>query len=106
MASLLVPPLSLLPESFTRVTWAFPVGERMRTSSAFQRCLTRPVRVPERFRGGCSFGAVATGCGADSPGGICDNWNATRWAGLSRPRGADPRASAAGDRDLEALQGR
>ncbi len=23
-----------------------------------QRCLTRPVRVPERFRGGCSFGVT------------------------------------------------
>ena len=68
MASFFVPPLSLVPESFTRSNWAFPVGEEVRSAPAFQRCLTRPVLAPERFRGGCSFGVVATGCGADSPG--------------------------------------
>jgi hypothetical protein len=45
---------------------AFPVGDhlvssrvgRLDTSWRFPACLTRAVRGPERFRGGCSFGAV------------------------------------------------
>ena len=45
---------------------AFPVGARVRRllSSA---CLTHSVRSPERFRGGCSFGAGDAGCVVDSP---------------------------------------
>ena len=60
------PPLSSMPESFTRFR-AFPFGEPGEPTT-FQRCLARPVRLPERFRGGCSFGVVITGGDADSPG--------------------------------------
>ncbi len=58
-SGLSVPPLSWAPESFTApCRAAFPFGEaRQRGGPAFQRCLTRAVRSPERFRGGCSFGA-------------------------------------------------
>ena len=61
------PPLSSAPESFTRRRPGLsPSASRARDPgrAAFQRCLARPVRWPERFRGGCSFGAarIRLGC--------------------------------------------
>ena len=59
-----LPPLSRKPESFDPdqslnrdSVWAYPFGGPHRSENAFQSCLVvRAVRVPERFRGGCSFG--------------------------------------------------
>jgi hypothetical protein len=35
---------------------AYPFGGRCLHSDAFQSVMTRAVLLPERFRGGCSFG--------------------------------------------------
>src|SRR4051794_19493337 len=44
------------PESFARRARAFPVGE-VSAPTCFPALPARTVRWPERFRGGCSFGA-------------------------------------------------
>ena len=55
---LCAPPLSFVPESFTRE--GFP--RRRGTSPFFPALPVRSVLGPERFRGGCSFGDHCTGC--------------------------------------------
>ena len=62
----LVPPLFVGPERFTRSAGLAP-SVRRADPPALQRCLALAVLGPERFRGGCSFGAPGRRCPESSP---------------------------------------
>jgi len=76
----LLPPLSWMPESFSacRVCGVqiSPSASRAEPTT-FQRCPTRSVRWPERFRGGCSFGAPTLAASVALPAGC--NWHDERY---------------------------
>ncbi|MCU1503326.1 MAG: hypothetical protein JWM12_2680 [Ilumatobacteraceae bacterium] len=75
----------MVPESFHHPfeafeEMAFPVGETDRErAGCFPALPPRAVRLPERFRGGCSFGAPTLAAAVALPTGVIGNSEGTAY---------------------------